>query len=121
MRISLRRHRRPQAWLVIGALLFAQIAAAAQPCAMPAMALAMMNSADANSQPCEDMNANVCLAQLLQTAQATDSGAGAMSPPAYVAPFAVAVDIVAGVAPPTVAVTQGSDRPIRTRLCRLII
>ena len=120
MSISLRKHRRAQAWLLIAALLFAQIATAAQPCAMPAMALAMMSSADANS-PCEDMNANVCLAQLLQTAQANDSGAGAMSPPPYIAPFTVSADILAAVAPPTFVVALGSDPPIRTRLCRLLI
>jgi hypothetical protein len=118
VRIFSRKLVRLHACWVITGLLFAQLALAAEACVMPAMAPAMMSSA---SQPCEDMGANVCLAQFLQGDQAFDGAGIALTPPQVPALIVNFAEPTTEFPPGRFLLLRNSGPPIRTRICRLLI
>jgi len=86
------------------------------------MAPFVVFSGAANSDPCDKMSGNVCLAQFLQFDQALYGGGGFAIAPPTVSPRAIAFSDPVSVIPASAGpFAHKTGPPIRTRICRLLI
>lgn len=109
--------------VMLGVLLYSQLAIAVQACIVPAMSPAMAFDAEPASKPCHGINGNLCLAQSLQSDQTVNS-----NPPLTMnAPSSVTLvtDLVVAPlprrqGPRALLVAYHPDPPICIQLCRFL-
>jgi hypothetical protein len=110
--------------VMLGMLLYSNLAFAVQACVVPAMSPAMAIDEDPASEPCHVIKGNLCLAQCLQSDQTVDS-----NPPLTIhAPSLVTLvtDLIIEPlprrqSPHVLPVAYHPDRPICIQLCRFLI